>query len=308
MTTTFDVIGLGVSVLDVVSLVDHFPAQEEVQRAIEMTVQGGGPVATAIVTLARLGAKTAMVDVIGDDWRGALIRDEYHQAGVSTEYIQVNQEHISAMACVLVHKNTGARTIVYKHSPGTVLSPMDLPRSAIESCRYLHIDGRHWDACLRAVQIARDAGVQLSFDGGAQLYRPELRQLIPLADICIVARDFAEQYTQATDIPSAAEIFLRSGPKLVVITDGIKGSWVYPRERKPFHQPAYLVPDVVDTTGCGDSYHGAFLFGLLKGMSLEKTAAFASAVAALNSQGLGGRGGLPTLEQVETFLARQTIR
>jgi sulfofructose kinase len=270
-----------------------------------MTVQGGGPVATAIVTLARLGAKTAMVDAVGDDWRGALIRDEYHQAGVSTEYIQVREGCISALACVLVRKDTGARTIVYKHSPDTVLSPTDVPRSAIESCKYLHVNGRHWDACLRAVQIARDAGVQVSFDGGAHLYRPELGQLIPLADICIVARDFAEQYTQATDIPSAAEIILQRGPRLVVITDGVKGSWVFSRDGKSFHQPAYQVSDVVDTTGCGDSYHGAFLFGLVKGLSLEKTAAFASAVAALNSQGLGGRGGLPTLERVEAFLAKQ---
>jgi sulfofructose kinase len=90
-----------------------------------------------------------------------------------------------------------------------------------------------------------------------------------------------------------------------VITDGTRGSWIYPREGPSFHQPAYLLPEVVDTTGCGDSYHGAFLFGRLKGWDLEKTAAFASAVAALNSQHLGGRSGLPTLEQAISFLSIQ---
>jgi len=64
---------------------------------------------------------------------------------------------------------------------------------------------------------------------------------------------------------------------------------------------------VVDTTGCGDSYHGAFLFGLLKGLDLEQAAALASAVAALNSQALGGRRGLPTLEQVTVFLAKHAV-
>jgi sugar/nucleoside kinase (ribokinase family) len=64
---------------------------------------------------------------------------------------------------------------------------------------------------------------------------------------------------------------------------------------------------VVDTTGCGDSYHGAFLFGLLKGLDLEQTAALASAVAALNSQALGGRTGLPTLEQATAFLSTRTV-
>ena len=190
------------------------------------------------------------------------------------------------------------------------MSPADLPRPEIESARFLHVNGRHWEACLQACQWARAAGVPVSFDGGADRYRPELRQLVPLTDVCIVARDFAEKYTQAAeseaslwDVSQAADALLREGPRLVAITDGVRGSWVRSREEELFHQPAYLLPDVVDTTGCGDSYHGAFLFGLLKGWALTRTAALASAVAALNSQHLGGRGGLPTLEQAEAFLA-----
>ena len=70
MSTKFEVIGLGASTVDILSLVDHFPCREEVQEAQEITVQGGGPVATAMVTLARLGARTALLDVIGHDWRG----------------------------------------------------------------------------------------------------------------------------------------------------------------------------------------------------------------------------------------------
>jgi sugar/nucleoside kinase (ribokinase family) len=300
----FDVIGLGVSPLDIVTLVDHFPAQEEVQPALDMAVQGGGPVATAIVTLARLGAKTAMLDVIGDDWRGALVREEFRKEGVCTDYLKVSPGCVSSTATVLVSRQAGgARSIVY--CPGTApeLSPADLPRRVLESTRFLHVNGRHWEACPQASRWARAANVQVSFDGGAHRYRPEIKQLVPLTDICIVARDFAEKYTQETDTQKAAETLLKEGPKLVVITDGIRGSWVHPREGRSFHQPAYLLPQVVDTTGCGDSYHGAFLFGLLKGWELERTASLASAVAALNSQHLGGRGGLPTLEQVEAFLA-----
>ena len=68
-----DVVGLGVATIDIVMLVDHLPAEEEIERALDLTLQGGGPVATAIVTLTRLGARTAMLDAIGDDWRGKLI-------------------------------------------------------------------------------------------------------------------------------------------------------------------------------------------------------------------------------------------
>ncbi|MBI3764294.1 MAG: carbohydrate kinase family protein [Chloroflexi bacterium] len=301
----FDVVGLGVSTVDVVTLVEHFPAKEEVQRAFDMTVQGGGPVATAIVTLAGLGARTAMIDMIGDDWRGALIRGEFQRKGVCTDFIRLSEGHTSSTACVLVScRDEGARSIVY--FPGTTpeLSSKDVPRAAIESATILHVNGRHWDACLQAIRVARDAGVEISFDGGAHRFRSEMRQIVPFADICIVARDFAERYTQETDIWKAADILLRSGPNLVVVTEGIRGSWVFPREGRPFHQPAYLLPNVVDTTGCGDVYHGAFLFGLLQGLELERIASFASAAAALNSQYLGGRSGIPDLKQVEAFLAQ----
>jgi sulfofructose kinase len=301
----FDVIGLGVSVVDVLTLVDHFPAQEEVQHASAVTVQGGGPVATAMVTLARLGARVAMLDAVGDDWRGDLIRDEFRREGVCIDYLKRVAGYTSSIASILVRQRDGARSIVF--APGTApeLSAADVPRDLITSARILHLNGRHWEACLQACQHARANHVQVSFDGGAQRYRPQLRQLVPLTDICIVARDFAEHYTQETDIRKAAERLLEEGPGLVVITDGTRGSWIYSREGPSFHQPAYLLPEVVDTTGCGDSYHGAFLFGRLKGWDLEKTAALASAVAALNSQHLGGRSGLPSLEQVTSFLSAQ---
>ncbi|HRA53272.1 MAG TPA: PfkB family carbohydrate kinase [Thermoflexales bacterium] len=302
---SFAVIGLGVSTVDIVARVEHLPTPDDVQRALDMTTQGGGPVATAMVTLARLGARAAMIDALGDDWRGGQIREGFTREGVNVAHLKTRPGHTSAMSCILVEQASGARSIVY--APGTApdITPAELPVDAIASARFLHLNGRHWEAGLEAIRIARSAGVQVSFDGGAGRYRPELDDLIPQTDICIVARDFAEQHTHETDIRAAAGALLRMGPRLVAITDGARGSWVLARDGRFFHQPAYLFPSAVDTTGCGDSYHGAFLFGLLRGLTLEKTAALASAVAALNSQAIGGRGGLPTYAQVVAFLDEQ---
>ncbi len=302
---SFDVIGLGVSTVDVIARIEHLPTPDDVQRAINMTTQGGGPVATAMATLARLGARAAMIDALGDDWRGGLIREGFAREGVDVCFLATRPGHTSATSCILVEQASGARSIVY--APGTApdIMPAELPAEAIASAKYLHLNGRHWEAGFEAIRIARSAGVQVSFDGGAGRYRPELDELVPLTDICIVARDFAEQHTHETDIRAAAEALLQMGPRLVAITDGARGSWVLARGGRFFHQPAYLFPAAVDTTGCGDSYHGAFLFGLLRGMTLEKTTALASAVAALNSQALGGRGGIPSYSQVKAFLAER---
>jgi sulfofructose kinase len=92
----------------------------------------------------------------------------------------------------------------------------------------------------------------------------------------------------------------------VVITEGVLGSWVYSKDGTAFHQPAFLLDNTIDTTGCGDCFHGAFLYGLLHKMGLHETARLASAVAALNSLKPGGRQGLPTLDSVNDFLLQHS--
>jgi sugar/nucleoside kinase (ribokinase family) len=155
--------------------------------------------------------------------------------------------------------------------------------------------------------LAKDSNVKISFDGGANRFRPELRTLVPLTNICIVAKDFAEKYTGQTDLSKSAESLLREGPEIAIVTDGINGSWVCAKDGLSVHQPAFLFPKTIDTTGCGDSYHGAFLAGLLKGFTIEKAAIVASAVAAINSQHLGGRSGIPKFDEVTKYLIGKGI-
>jgi sugar/nucleoside kinase (ribokinase family) len=284
-------------------LVDHLPAEEEVERALGGVVQGGGPVATALVALARLGARVAMLDAVGDDWRGRLIQEEFQAEGVETRFLVGRPGSTSATACILVREGSGSRTIVRQPGTASEVEPRELPAEAIRSASILHVNGRHLRACLEAVRLAREGGVRVSFDGGAGRYREELRPLVRQSDVCIVARDFASRYTGRDEPVAAGPELLGEGPSLVVVTDGRRGSWICAREGRPFHQPAFDAPRVVDTTGCGDAYHGAFLFGLLRGMDLEATAALASAVAALNATALGGRTALPRWEQAAAFLA-----
>ncbi len=298
----YEVIGLGVSTVDVLALVDHLPAEEELELASQGTVEAGGPVATAIVALARLGARVAMVDSLGDDWRGRLIRDGFAREGVGTQMLVERRGAHATTALILVQRSNASRTIIWFHGTAAELEPHEIPQSAIASARILHVNGRHGATCHTACRWVRAAGGKVSFDGGAGMYREAHHDLIPLTDYCIVAQAFAERYTGKSDREAAAADLLAQGPELVVITDGLRGSWIFPRLGTAFHQPAFEVADMVDTTGCGDAYHGAFLFGLLRGMELRQTARLASAAAALNARALGGRAALPSLPQVERFL------
>jgi sulfofructose kinase len=302
MDRVFDVIGLGVSTMDMLNVVDHFPDKEEVQKSFLLTLQGGGPVATAIVTLARLGANVAILDSLGDDLFGEQIVEEFQKEKVNTDYIKINKGCNSSLASILVRKNDGARTIIY--SPGNVpeVSEEEINPDLISQTKYIHINGRHFDACLHACAIAKKAGTKISFDGGSHRFREELKKIIPLTDVCTVAKEFAQSYSGKTEIADAAKIILESGSEIVIITDGLNGSFLFTKEINNYRQKAFTVENTIDTTGCGDSYHGAFLFGLCKSLDLFESMKIASAVAAINSTKLGGRTALPDFDAVSKFL------
>jgi sulfofructose kinase len=301
-TKQFDVVGLGASTLDVITLVDHFPTGRETQQALAMTIQGGGPVATAVVAVSRLGGKSAMIDSVGHDWAAGLVLEGFRSEKVDTDLIECHAGYTTSISHILVSAREGARAIMWLPSSVPDLTLSEPQKAAIQSARFVHLNGRHWGACLEAVGLARERGVKISFDGGANRFRPELRSLVPLTDVCIVAKDFAEKYTSEEDISRSAELLLREGPEIVAVTDGINGSWISTKEGLSVHQPAFPFAAPVDTTGCGDSYHGGFLAGLLRGFPPERAATIASAVAALNSQHLGGRAGIPGFDEVTQFL------
>jgi sulfofructose kinase len=299
-----DVVGLGVSTLDLLLVVDELPGEESVQRAHESVLQGGGPVATALVALARLGSRSAMLDKVGDDWRGRLIIDDLRKEDVATEWMRVAAGRKSSIASILVRKVDGARSIVFSPGDAGELDPAELPEEVIAAARILHLNGRHWDAALKAAQLARAHGVKVSFDGGANRYRDDIPELVALTDICIVARQFAFAFSGARDVEAAAKNLLDAGPECVVITAGVEGSWIFAKGTKSFHQPALNIGSPIDTTGAGDAYHGAFLHGIVTGLDLKGCAALASAVASLNTRKLGGRSALPTMAEVTCFMER----
>ena len=299
-----DVLGIGVSTMDQFHIVEHFTDKEEVQQAKYSKLEGGGPVATALVTLARLGAKTIMLDCIGNDWVGNQIISELRNEKVITDYLIVKNGFTSSLTSIIVRENDGARTIIFSPGNSGDLGETDVSDELITKAKYIHMNGRHLSACMKACKIAKECNTKISFDGGSHRFRNDLRKIIPYTNVCIVAKDFSEKYTGKTDKNEAANQLLLEGPEIVVITDGKNGSWLYTNDINEFHQPAFEMQNVVDTTGCGDSFHGAFLFGLINNYDLYYTIRTASIVAALNTLKLGGRSGLPTLNELQKFGAK----
>ncbi|ELS02334.1 sugar kinase, ribokinase [Xenococcus sp. PCC 7305] len=298
----YDIVGIGVATLDILTIVKEFPSEETVQQAIEAKFQGGGPVATALVAAAKLGAKVAIIDSLGDDFVGQAILEEFKSHDVITKHVQITPGKTSSIASVWIKEADGKRAIAYRPGNAPELMGNALDLEIIKKAKILHLNGRHLQFSLNACSVAQEHGVKISFDGGGGRYRSELDSLIPLLDICIVARDFAQKYAKTTNLENAAECFLAQGCELVVITDGEHGSHIFPQQGENFWQPAFELDKVVDTTGCGDIYHGVFLFSLLAGLGLRESAQRATAAAAINAQCIGGRGILSTMPEILDFM------
>jgi sulfofructose kinase len=294
-----DVIGIGYSSVDYLGIVDEYPPPADIKMPMsQFTKQGGGPVATALVALSRLGAKTAFIGKMGDDEFGSFMKSQLEKEKVDISHVVTEPGVPSQFAFIIVDQATGRRTILWSQSDVSPLHTSELDREFVTSARMLHLDGLQMEAGLTAARWAKEAGMTVVLDGDT--IRPGIDGLIGLTDVLITSRNFAIQFTGESDMERAIHKMRPLGPGIIGITLGADGcilSWESTIIRKSaFHM------DVVDTTGAGDVFHGAFIYGLLRNWPLEKTTEFANAVAAMKCQKLGGRAGIPTLDKAMAFL------
>lgn len=297
-TNRYDIVGLGLCCMDYLFVVPRIPAPDEKMFCLDFRREGGGVVSTALVAASRLGSSTSFVGTVGDDENGRLIIEEFEGYGVDINCLQIKPDASSTFSFVMVDRKSGQRSIVTNPGCYQDIVVGEKEKKLLSSASYLHLDSYVVQVGIKAAQIARENSVQVSLDAGT--LRPGVEELLPLVDILITSELFARQFIGKDDPERAAEKMLALGPQIVGVTLGDRGCFFLTQE-SAFWRPAYRV-EVVDTTGAGDVFHGAFLHGLLQGWDLERVADFASAVAALKCTRLGGRRGIPTFCQTMEFL------
>ena len=298
-----DVVGLGQCCIDYLGSVEEYPDINEKEEVSNLTVQGGGPVATAMVTLSRLGVSTSFIGKISDDYFGRLIKDGLTSEFVNIDHVIVEKDKRSQFAFIVIEKETGKRTVLWSRATVAPLRSEEINRGVISAAKVLLLDGLMKESSVVAAEYARDMGTTVVVDAGSM--REGTLALVNLSDYFIASDDFARQFSRANDPKSTAIELLALGAKTVIVTLGEKGS-ICVTPDKFFYQPAFKIK-AVDTTGCGDVFHGAFIFGLLQKWDLNETMRFASATAALKCREIGGRTAIPNLRDVEEFLENNNL-
>jgi len=266
------VVGIGLAALDYLGIVPRMPRFDDAEavEVQEWVTSGGGPVATALVALARLGVPVAYVGLLGDDAAGRQIRREFAREGVDVSHLRHHPGVRSPTVMVMVEAEMGRCAFVAFRDPGVTFTLTSKHRELIAGPDFLHLDGWYASAGIPAARLARAAGVQVSLDA----YRVDERtpEWVSVTDVLIATESFPPRYTGQSDLAQASERLLSQGPSLVVTTFSERGCFVATKE-KQFHVPGFPVKAIY-TTGAGDVFHGAFLYGLLQNWDLAQTARF----------------------------------
>ena len=306
MEPTYDVIGIGVCACDLVVEVGRCPGPDEKARADSMRQQGGGLVGTALVAVARLGGRAAYLGALGDDSFGDFCVQDFEKEGVDTRFISRPAGASALVAVIVADRSAGTRMILWYDERAPRPSPTEITADVIGSARVLHVDYHYAGPALAGARIARSLGVAVTMD--LEFVDEHTGEFLALGDYVIVPEHFARSRYGAWTAGEGARALYREiaphGGRAAVVTAGARGSSVVTADGA-IAQPAYRA-EVVDTTGCGDVYHGAFALGLARGWELARIVRTASATAALKCRKLGGRAGIPTLAEVEAFLRTAT--
>jgi ribokinase len=292
----YDVVGLGQCTVDILCPIENFPENDQKHETGNFTFQGGGPVATALVALSRLGLKTAFIGRTGTDPFGEMIKTELENENVNCDNLIPLTDKTSQTAFVMANKSTGDRTILWNRGTCFPMEKNAVCEDMIANSRFLHLDGLHIEASIKAAEFAKKNNVPVMLDAGT--LRKEIFDLLPLVDYAIVGEGFGKAL--ADDIQTAVDKLSEFGVKIAGVTLGKCGS-LFKINGEYIKGHAFKV-DSIDTTGCGDAFHAGLIYGLLNQTEFTETINFAAALSAIKSTKLGGRTALPDLKTITSFL------
>jgi sugar/nucleoside kinase (ribokinase family) len=281
---------------------DVEPAFGQVERVVdEARLEIGGSASIAACAAARLGLRTALVSVVGDDVFGRFMLDALDERGVRTAWCTRDPRTPTGLTVILTRPD-GDRAILT--APGTLatVGAQHVPPEALHAARHVHVGGYFLLPGLQAslaeiFQAARAAGATTSLDTGwdpTERWGGELAAVLGQTDWLFPNAQEARRIAGVSDLEGATEK-LAAGGTGVVAKLGTEGAVA--RRGDELARAAALRVAVVDTIGAGDCFAAGFLAGQLQGMALERSLALACACGSLSTRSAGGTAGQPTLSE-----------
>ncbi|MDQ3086987.1 MAG: carbohydrate kinase family protein [Acidobacteriota bacterium] len=299
----FDVVGFGTNAVDYLIVVPQYPPFNSKIELENYTQLAGGEIASTMVGLRRLDLKTSYVGHFGTDNAGDFGLQTLQAEDVNVQFARQIEGAQTQIAFIIIDRRNGERTVIWKRDKKLAFMPETAPIEIVSRTKIFHATPHDTLACRKMAQEAKKHGAIVSididntFDG--------LLEMISLIDIFISSAEFPEKLVGIKDKKAALrEIKRRFGCAVVGMTLGETGSLIL-CEGEFIETKGYKVPNgCKDTTGAGDAFRVGFLYGLLKGETVETSAKMANAVAALKCREIGARTALPNTEELFNLMNR----
>jgi sugar/nucleoside kinase (ribokinase family) len=308
-----EVVGLGSCTVDFFALVPRLIGAEEKINVPRLEIYAGGVTANNLTQVARLGARSGWIGLLGDDANAEIIRAQFIEDGMDITGLEVVPGERSSFTWIPVDAQGDRLIYMFPNITARVTAAQIRDRFAphIRAARHFHTEASQLPLApvIEAMRIAREGGVRVFFDldvsprdfcAAGLGTESELDEALSLTDVLKPCKAAARELTGEDDPARMAEKLLSRGPRLVALTMGADGCVVSTRDGVA-HSPGFRVT-VVDTTGAGDAFLGGLSYALLHGRSPAEAGRFANACAALCCTRVGARAMSP-LAEVKSLLA-----
>ena len=292
----WDVIGVGANSVDYVYRLPAYPRPDSATAKMRIEshlVSCGGQTATALSTCAAMGLRAKYVGAFGGDDNGRRMRDELTRRQVDLSDA-VTRDAPNRFAVILLDQAVGERIVLWDRDARLSLNDSEVT-TALSSTRLIHVDDEDQEAAIRAAAIGRDAGVPVTSD--IERLTDRTGELVAAVTVPIFAEHLLQELTGESDFERGLRKVRRTHDGMLCVTLGARGAMLLDGDTL-HHEPARPVK-VVDTTGAGDVFRGAFIYALLRGDAPADMLRFANAAAAFSCTRVGAIASVPSLRDVE---------
>ena len=303
-----DIIGIGNANIDIIMLVPHQASNDEKVLVKELVELPGGGAANFTVGIARQGHKSGFIGYTGNDSRGTIFRDSLKKEHVDISHLKQSDKYGTGLA-IIINGLDGMHVLYSYRGANNLLSGKDLDMRYIRDSKVFHLSSIESHLVMTAAEIRSKVDTKLSVDPGrkiANINMDGFKKHIQAIDVLFMNKFEFSTFTRLAltkeNVAKIAKKFdfilsVQNGDKGSIISDG-KNVWVI---------NAFRVK-VIDTTGAGDAYSAGFISGYVRGFDLETCGIIGTATAAIKIQKQGGREGLPTINELKSFLEERKLR
>ncbi len=299
------IVVVGSANTDFVLQVQELPSRGQTVLGNQFSIVRGGKGANQAVAAARLGADVTFVARLGTDSFGDEAIAAYQQDGIRTDFIVQDPELHSGVALIVVNCK-GENTVSVGPNANSRLSPENVfaAEAAIREADCLLVQLEiPLEAVQAALELARRHHVRTILNPApARKIPAEILKLVDtLTPNETEAAILADQDPSAVPTDSLPQLASILGIPNLVVTLGAKGACILQSGQTNFVVPFPITP--VDTTASGDAFNGALAVALARGESFPGAVRFANAAGAITATRLGAQPSLPTLEELDQFIA-----